>query len=96
MIGCAVYQSPEQLKKEYYDDKIDLWTVGIMTYELLTGKVPFEADINKILAEEAEPVLPELIFPADVSISEISRDFIEKLLHKDPHQRMNIFQALRH
>jgi aurora kinase len=40
--GTPLYVSPELLKKKYYDNKVDIWGLGIMTYELLLGKVPFE------------------------------------------------------
>lgn len=42
LVGCLAYISPEQLNNDFYDDKIDVWSVGILTYELLTGKAPFE------------------------------------------------------
>lgn len=35
------YLPPEMVKKNYYDDKIDIWCVGILTYEIATGKTPF-------------------------------------------------------
>ncbi len=41
VVGCLAYISPQQLNNDSYDDKIDVWSVGILTYELLTGKAPF-------------------------------------------------------
>lgn len=41
MVGCIAYISPEQLNHDFYDDKIDVWGLGIMTYELITGRPPF-------------------------------------------------------
>ena len=41
MVGCLAYISPEQLSNEKYDEKVDVWSVGILTYELLVGKPPF-------------------------------------------------------
>lgn len=40
--GTPLYVSPELLKRKAYDNKIDVWSVGILTYELLFGRVPFE------------------------------------------------------
>lgn len=40
--GTPLYVSPELLKRKNYNNKIDVWSVGILTYELLFGKVPFE------------------------------------------------------
>jgi serine/threonine protein kinase len=48
-VGCLEYSSPEQLFKEGYTDKIDSWSLGILTYEVLFGKSPFESDIKKIV-----------------------------------------------
>ncbi len=40
--GTPLYVSPELLKRKNYNNKIDVWSVGILTYELLFGRVPFE------------------------------------------------------
>lgn len=53
MCGTPLYLSPEIVKGEEYDEKIDLWAVGILTYELIVGRIPFkiwsEAQLNKIV-----------------------------------------------
>jgi aurora kinase len=36
-----MYFSPELLTKQEYDEKVDLWAVGVLTYELVVGKSPF-------------------------------------------------------
>jgi serine/threonine protein kinase len=41
IVGCIAYISPEQLNNESYDEKIDVWSVGVLTYELIVGKAPF-------------------------------------------------------
>jgi serine/threonine protein kinase len=58
MVGSLAYFSPEQLNNESYDEKIDIWSVGILCYELLTGRSPFEEDIMKITRREKEAKLP--------------------------------------
>jgi len=40
--GTPLYVSPEILKGEHYDERIDLWSIGILCYELLVGDIPFE------------------------------------------------------
>jgi aurora kinase len=40
--GTPLYVSPEILKGEQYDERIDLWSIGILSYELLVGDIPFE------------------------------------------------------
>lgn len=40
--GTPLYVSPEMLKSDNYDSKIDIWNIGILTYELVYGTSPFE------------------------------------------------------
>ena len=53
--GTPLYVSPEVLRGEEYDQKIDVWAIGILTYELLVGRIPFqissEADLAKIVLD---------------------------------------------
>ena len=42
--GTVDYVAPELVYQEPYDDKIDLWAIGILTYELLTGQAPFTGE----------------------------------------------------
>lgn len=39
--GTPLYISPELLQRKDYDNKIDIWSIGILAYELIFGKVPF-------------------------------------------------------
>jgi serine/threonine protein kinase len=51
--GSPLYYPPEIVKGESYDDKIDIWCVGMMTYECILGKIPFrvytEMDLGRIV-----------------------------------------------
>lgn len=63
-IGSVHYISPEQARGEITDEKTDLYSVGIMLYEMLTGKLPFEADNAvsvAIMQMQSEATLPHLI-----------------------------------
>jgi len=60
-LGTVHYMSPEQLQGNEVDYRSDIWSLGVMFYELLTGRIPFSADYDSavmysILHEEAEPV----------------------------------------
>ena len=41
MLGSALYMAPELLHKQPYNEKVDIWAIGIITYMLLTGRNPF-------------------------------------------------------
>jgi aurora kinase len=91
IVGCMEYSSPEQLSKEGYTDKIDIWSLGILTYELLFGRSPFESDIKKIvLNNEVKAELSEVTFPVAPVIREETKQLILNLLANDPQKRMDI------
>ena len=50
VVGTPLYQSPQVLMRQWYDDKVDTWALGCMLFELLTGETPFEgATVKKVL-----------------------------------------------
>jgi len=50
MVGSPIYMAPEILKGEPYDNRCDIWSLGINLYELLFGTCPFEErSINKLI-----------------------------------------------
>jgi serine/threonine protein kinase len=56
--GTPLYVSPELLKRKNYNNKIDVWSVGILTYELLFGRVPFEIVTEKDFVKIVPHPLP--------------------------------------
>lgn len=90
--GTLDYLPPEMITKDEYDFRIDYWTLGVLTYEFLVGQPPFECPGGSETYERISQV--SYTFPTFVSKE--ARDFIEKLLVKDPEGRMPLTEALEH
>lgn len=66
-IGSVHYIAPEQASGDYTTDKADIYSVGVMLYEMLTGKLPFVADnaVSVALMQlQAKPVMPRELNPS--------------------------------
>jgi serine/threonine protein kinase len=94
--GSVNYLSPEQMSHQYYNRKIDLWSLGVVAFELLFGYSPFEQEIFQSLVDQNHGIVYELKFPDEISASDEAKDFIMNLLEKNPGKRMEIDKALKH
>ncbi len=87
LIGTPDYMSPEQAKGQSLDARSDLFSTGIIFYEMLSGKVPFDADttMRKLWKRTNEPArsLDEL----DKTIPKPLSDIVRKCLEIDPQKR---------
>lgn len=91
----SYYKSPETFQN-IFTDKTDVWSVGIILFLALTGKVPFDGKtddeiINKIQNHPYNDLEPMLL-----AHSSESRDLIDKLLEKDMEKRISAKEALNH
>ncbi len=86
-IGTVHYISPEQARGEITDEKTDLYAVGVVLYEMLTGRLPFEADNAvsvAIMQMQSEPTMPRLI---NEDIPEGLEQITLKAMQKDAEKR---------
>uniref|UniRef100_A0A3Q0KKY1 non-specific serine/threonine protein kinase n=1 Tax=Schistosoma mansoni TaxID=6183 RepID=A0A3Q0KKY1_SCHMA len=90
------FAAPEITRSEPVGFYTDMWAIGVLTYMILSGLSPFAGNTP---AETIEKIARgQFSFDHDAfnGISANGKDFISKLLQKQPNQRMTIYEALRH
>ncbi|KAJ1861670.1 Serine/threonine-protein kinase [Coemansia sp. RSA 989] len=100
LCGSPLYMAPEILHYEPYDARADLWSIGAVTYEIMTGKPPFNANNHVELARVIERTKDKITFPdemaddvgEDAALDPLLKDLVRQLLKMHPNDRMQ-FEA---
>ena len=90
--GTPLYMSPELVKEQPYDATSDLWSLGVILYELYVGQPPFYT--NSIYSLINHIVKDPVKYPTD--ISKEFKSFLQGLLQKNPQKRLNWPHLLDH
>jgi serine/threonine protein kinase/Tfp pilus assembly protein PilF len=87
MIGTPEYMAPEQVEGKAVDQRTDIYSLGIILYEMLTGRVPFEGDTALTVAVKHKTEMPKAPTEYNERIPEDLSQLILKCLEKDKEKR---------
>lgn len=90
--GTLDYLPPEMIESNEHDAHVDIWSLGILTYELLVGKPPFE-EVDKNATYKR---IAKVDFRIPSYVDALAGDFIASLLQKDPANRISLSQVFAH
>lgn len=93
-IGTAAYMSPEQTQREKTDHRTDIWSFGVVLYEILTGKMPFKGDYEQAVFYSILNEEPEKIENLNFEMQEQLEDIVNNCLEKDVTKRYQDFSEI--
>ena len=93
--GTIIYCAPEIILDYPYTKNVDSWSLGVITYIILYGRLPFWDKDRAKMSLKVTKSTP-IYKVNDVKISDEAKNFIQNLLIKDQYKRMSIKQALEH
>ncbi|KAM9332938.1 hormonally up-regulated neu tumor-associated kinase homolog A [Pholidichthys leucotaenia] len=91
--GSPAYAAPELLSRKKYGPKVDVWSIGVNMYAMLTGALPFTVEPFSLRALHQKMVDKEMN-PLPPSLTSAAICFLKKLLEPDPDKRPNIHQVM--
>ncbi|XP_015714367.1 hormonally up-regulated neu tumor-associated kinase homolog A-like [Coturnix japonica] len=93
--GSPAYAAPELLAHRKYGPKVDVWSIGVSTFAMLTGTLPFTVEPFNIKQLHQKMVIGEISpIPSDISPGAVH--FMQSLLEPDPAKRPGVKEAMKH
>lgn len=92
LCGTLDYLPPEMIELKFHDFNVDVWSLGVLIFEFLVGKPPFEHYDKNVTYKK----IVTLDFNIPDYINDDARDLIIKLLKKTPNERITLRQVLAH
>ncbi|KAE9616087.1 hypothetical protein Lal_00017747 [Lupinus albus] len=96
IVGTPCYVAPEVLLGREYNEKVDIWSSGVIMYMMLSGIPPFYGDSAVQIFEAV--IRGNLRFPTQIfkNVSSSAKDLMRKMICRDPSRRISAEDALRH
>lgn len=94
--GTPEYIAPEILVRKPYTNAVDMWALGVISYILLSGTMPFEDDNRMRLYRQILKGKYSFSGEPWPSVSNQAKDFVERILTVEPGKRLTAGQALKH
>eukprot|EP00350_Pseudokeronopsis_sp_OXSARD2_P013892 CAMPEP_0170540298 /NCGR_PEP_ID=MMETSP0211-20121228/318_1 /TAXON_ID=311385 /ORGANISM="Pseudokeronopsis sp., Strain OXSARD2" /LENGTH=369 /DNA_ID=CAMNT_0010842651 /DNA_START=1360 /DNA_END=2469 /DNA_ORIENTATION=- len=94
--GTLSYVAPEVLLQKPYGKEVDLWSLGVIIYLLLSRVLPFDDDDDREIARQTIYDPPDFTFHPWEKVSKDGKDIAKKLLEKNRHKRPNLEEVLNH
>jgi non-specific serine/threonine protein kinase len=86
-IGTAAYMSPEQASHKEVDTRSDIWSFGVILYEMLAGKLPFKGDYEAAILYDIVHANPESLKSVKPEVPEKLSEIVDRCLEKDKSKR---------
>ena len=90
--GTPIYLAPEIIKEQGHDERVDIWCIGVLLFELTTGHVPFQG--NNIETLKSNILHLKIAWPKEINPD--AKDLISKILKLEPNQRLSLEDMLKH
>jgi len=95
--GTLTYLAPEVILQKPYNSQVDIWSLGVLLYKILSNELPFDLNDTKDNKSITNAILyQKLIFKDSINFSSEVKDFISKCLIRDNEKRMTVEEALNH
>lgn len=86
-LGTIAYMSPEQLRGEPVDQRSDLWAVGVILYEMVTGRRPFRGDYDEAVAYQVLNMEPDPLTAIRTGVPMELERIVKKLISRESQER---------